>query len=88
MKSIKGTKTEKNLLAAQFRNIAMVEVEHEKRYLALLKNIEDDKVFKRNSTVKWKCRNCGYIHEGKEAPAKCPACAHGREYFELHGENY
>jgi len=75
-------------IAAIFRAIAVAEKQHEKRFLALLENIEKDRVFKRDRVVKWKCRNCGYIHEGTEAPEKCPACAHPRAYFELLGENY
>lgn len=75
-------------IAAVFRAIAVAEKQHEKRYLALLDNIEKGRVFKRDSVVKWKCRNCGYIHEGTEAPEKCPACAHPRAFFELLGENY
>ena len=71
-----------------FREIAKVEKEHEKRYLTLLKNIEQGTVFKRENPVKWKCRNCGYIHEGTEAPAECPACAHPQAYYELLCENY
>ena len=61
-------------IADQFKEIAEVEEEHEKRYRKLLKNIQDGTVFKRENTVKWKCRNCGYVHTGKEAPAVCPAC--------------
>ncbi len=75
-------------VAAVFRAIAEVESAHEKRYLALLENIEKDRVFKRDSSVRWKCRNCGYIHEGPEAPEKCPACEHPRSYYELFEENY
>ncbi len=75
-------------IAEVFRAIAVAERQHEKRYLALLENLEKDRVFKRESVVKWKCRNCGYIHQGTEAPEKCPACAHPRAYFELLGENY
>ncbi|MBA7466160.1 Rubrerythrin [subsurface metagenome] len=75
-------------IASVFRAIAVAERQHEKRYLNLLENIEKDRVFKRERVVKWKCRNCGYIHEGTEAPEECPACAHPREYFELLGENY
>lgn len=75
-------------IAAAFRAIAVAERQHEKRYLALLENIENDNVFKREKTVKWKCRNCGYIHEGTAPPAQCPACAHPKAYFELLGENY
>ena len=75
-------------IAAQWRNIALVEVQHEKRYLALLNNIEKNNVFKKAKTVKWKCRNCGYIHEGPEAPEQCPACFHPQDYYELQCENY
>ncbi len=75
-------------IASVFRAIAVAERQHEKRYLALLDNIEKDRVFKRERVVRWKCRNCGYIHEGTEAPEKCPACAHPRAYFELLSENY
>lgn len=75
-------------IAAVFRAIAVVEKQHEKRYLSLLENIEKDRVFKRESDVKWKCRNCGYIHEGTEPPEKCPSCDHPRAYFELLCECY
>ena len=75
-------------IATVFRAIAVAERQHEKRYLNLLENIEKNRVFKRENVVKWKCRNCGYIHEGTEAPKECPACAHPRAYFELLSENY
>lgn len=75
-------------IASVFRAIAVAERQHEKRYLNLLENMEKDRVFKRERVVKWKCRNCGYLHEGTEAPEECPACAHSRAYFELLGENY
>lgn len=75
-------------IAAAFRNIALVEVQHEKRYLALLNDIKQCKVFKREKTVRWKCRNCGYIHEGPEAPKSCSSCLHPQSYFELACENY
>ncbi len=75
-------------IASVFRAIAVAERAHEKRFLALLENIENGRVFKRDEVVRWKCRNCGYIHEGGEAPEKCPACAHPRAYFELLCENY
>jgi len=75
-------------IAEVFRNIAVAEKAHEERYRALIENIEQDMVFKRDTVVKWKCRNCGYIHEGAEAPEECPACAHERAYFELWGKNY
>ena len=75
-------------IAIQFKEIAEVEEEHEKRYRKLLKNVKEGKVFKKDSVVKWKCRNCGYVHEGKEAPGECPACAHPQSYYELLCENY
>jgi rubrerythrin len=75
-------------IADLFKEIAEVEEEHEKRYLKLLKNIKESNVFKKDSVVKWKCRNCGYVHEGKEAPQLCPACAHPQSYYELLCENY
>ncbi|NQT28092.1 MAG: rubrerythrin family protein [Candidatus Omnitrophica bacterium] len=75
-------------VADLFKEISEVEVEHEKRYLKLAKNIKEDKVFKKDTVVKWKCRNCGYVHEGKAAPEECPACAHPKSYYELLCENY
>jgi rubrerythrin len=75
-------------IADVFREIAEVEEQHEIRYRKLLKNVKEDKVFKKDTVVKWKCRNCGYVHEGKEAPMECPACAHPQAYYELLGENY
>ncbi len=75
-------------VAEVFKEISEVEEEHEKRYRKLIKNIQDGKVFKKDETVKWKCRNCGYVHEGKEAPGKCPACAHPQSYYEMMSENY
>ena len=75
-------------IAALFRAIATVEKHHEKRYLALLENIEKGRVFKREVAIQWKCRNCGYVHEGMEAPQVCPACAHPKAYFEVLTENY
>ena len=75
-------------IAAQFKEIAEVEAEHEKRYRKLLKNIKDNTVFKKDKTVKWHCRNCGYVHEGPEAPGKCPACQHPQAYHEVLCENY
>lgn len=75
-------------IATVFREIAKVEREHEKRYLALLGNVKAGAVFKRPSATKWRCRNCGYVHEGPEAPEECPACAHPRAYYELLAENY
>ena len=75
-------------IAEQFKSIAEVEKRHEKRYLGLLKNIEAGTVFKKDKPVEWKCNNCGYVHEGKEAPKKCPACGHPQGYYELLCENY
>ena len=75
-------------VAVQFKEIAEVEEQHEKRYRKLLKNVKEGKVFKKDTVVKWKCRNCGYVHEGKEPPEICPACAHERAFYELLCENY
>lgn len=75
-------------IAAVFRAVSVAEKQHEKRYLDLRGNILDGKVFKRDETVVWRCRNCGYLHEGTEAPVSCPACAHPTDHFELLGENY
>jgi rubrerythrin len=75
-------------IADVFRSIAKVEQEHEKRYLKLLANVLAGKVFKKDDTVKWRCRNCGYVHEGKEAPDLCPACAHPTAHYEVLAENY
>ena len=74
--------------AVVFEAIAVAEKQHEKRYLALLANIENDTVFKKSEPVVWRCRNCGYVHEGEEAPKTCPACAHPQAHFEVLGENY
>ena len=75
-------------IASVFKEIAEVEEQHEMRYRKLLKNLKEGKVFKRDTEVRWKCRNCGYIHEGKEAPKECPACAHPQSFYELFCENY
>lgn len=75
-------------IAAFFREVAEVEEQHEKRYNALLKNLEGGKVFEKDEVVKWKCRNCGYVHEGEGVPKVCPACVHAQSYFELLCENY
>ncbi len=75
-------------VAATFREIASVEKHHERRYLKLLDNVKQGKVFKKDKPVKWICRNCGYVYEGPEAPEKCPACAHPRSYYELWCESY
>ncbi len=71
-----------------FREIAEIEEQHEKRYRKLLENVKNGAVFKRDREVKWKCRNCGYVHTGKEAPKSCPACKHAQSYYELLAENY
>jgi len=75
-------------IAAVFEAIAVAEKQHEKRYNELLANIEADRVFKRSKPVIWRCRNCGYLHEGTEAPQECPACAHPQAHFEILGENW
>ncbi len=75
-------------IAVVLEAIAAAEEAHEKRYLKLLENIEQGKVFVREEKVRWKCRNCGYIHEETAAPETCPACAHPQSYFELWGVNY
>ncbi len=75
-------------IAAVFEAIAVAEKQHEKRYVDLAANIEAGKVFKRDEKVIWRCRNCGYLHEGSEAPELCPACAHLQAHFELLGENW
>jgi rubrerythrin len=75
-------------VAAAFKSIAKVELEHEKRYRALLDNVRAGLVFKKGQAVRWVCRNCGYVHEGPEAPAVCPACQHPQPYFEIKAENY
>ena len=75
-------------IAEVFRNIAVAEKRHEERYLALAKNISDGLVFKRDKPVRWVCRNCGYVHEGTEAPEECPSCAHPQAHFELEAVNY
>ncbi|MHB1185484.1 MAG: rubrerythrin [Desulfobulbia bacterium] len=75
-------------IAGVFMAIGVAEKQHEKRYLDLMANIEKGRVFKREDTVTWRCRNCGYLHHGPEAPEKCLACAHPRDHFELHGENW
>ena len=75
-------------IAVQYKEIAEVEEQHEKRYRKLLKNLKEGKVFKKDTAVKWKCRNCGYVHEAKQAPEECPACKHPQSYYELLSENY
>jgi rubrerythrin len=75
-------------IAAIFQEISEVEEEHEKRYLKLLANVREGKVFEKDEVVRWRCRNCGYVHEGKSAPKACPACLHPQSYYELLAENY
>ena len=77
-----------NKIAEVYEAVLVAEKQHEKRYLDLAKNIEEGTVFKKGSTVIWRCRNCGYLHEGVEAPDVCNACAHPKAHFELLGENY
>ena len=75
-------------IAAMMRGVAAIEKHHEERYLALLKNVEDGLVFSREGDMIWKCRNCGHIHIGKQAPGVCPVCAHPQSFCELVGKNY
>ncbi len=75
-------------ISATFSKVAEVEKFHESRYRALLKNVKEGKVFKKDAAVQWHCRNCGHVFEGKEAPDKCPVCDHPRAHFELLAENY
>lgn len=75
-------------VAAAFRKISVAEKQHEKRYRGLLANVENGTVFKKEQPVVWRCRNCGYLHEGTEAPKTCPACVHPQAHFELLAENW
>ena len=75
-------------VADSFKEIGEVEAHHEQRYRKLLENVKNKTVFKKAKSTKWKCRNCGYVHEGKEAPDKCPACKHPTAYYEVLEENY
>jgi len=75
-------------IAATFEAVAVAEKQHENRYLGLLKNVEAGTVFKKEDGVVWRCRNCGYLHEGDEAPETCPACIHPQAHFELLAENW
>ena len=75
-------------IAKAFDSICIAEKQHGKRYANLARNLEEGKVFKRNGKVVWRCINCGYLHEGDEAPSVCPACLHPKDYFELLGENW
>jgi rubrerythrin len=75
-------------VAVAFKMIAKVEVEHENRYLRLLANVENGTVFKKGEKTKWKCLNCGYVHEGSASPEKCPACDHPQSHFQVKEENF
>ena len=75
-------------IAYLFEEVAKIEKEHEERYLTLLKNIEDDRVFKKTENKIWVCRNCGHVYEGEEALAICPVCAHPQSYMEVKADNY
>jgi len=75
-------------IAGIFRRIGVIEARHRDRYLALKKNVDAGKVFKKDAKVRWVCRNCGHIHEGPEAPKTCPTCAHPQAFFELEATNY
>jgi rubrerythrin len=77
-----------DVAAALWTAISIAEKQHEKRYRDLLRNVEQGTVFKKAKTVVWRCRNCGYVHDGPEAPAACPACAHPQAHFEVLGENW
>jgi rubrerythrin len=76
------------MVAHSFKKIAEVEAYHERRYRKLLENVKKKNVFKKEKVTKWKCRNCGYVHEGKEAPDVCPACQHPQSYYEIWTEPY
>ena len=75
-------------IAAKFRLVAKIERSHEERYLALLNNVEMQKVFEKSDEIMWECRNCGHLVVGKKAPAVCPVCAHPQSFFEVRKENY
>ena len=77
-----------NQIAAVFEAVAVAEKQHESRFLGLLANVQSGTVFKKEKKVVWRCRNCGYVHEGEEAAKVCPACAHGQPHFELLAENW
>jgi len=77
-----------SMVAHSFKKIAEVESYHERRYRKLLENVKKKQVFKKDKIVKWKCRNCGYVHEGTKAPDVCPACQHKQDYYEIWAENY
>ena len=76
------------MVAHSFREIGKVEAYHERRYRKLLENVKKKQVFKKDKVIKWKCRNCGYVYEGKEAPDVCPACQHPQSYYEVWIEPY
>lgn len=75
-------------ISVAFKMVAKVEVEHERRYLKLLQNISEDKVFKKDGKVLWQCRNCGYIYESEEALEVCPVCLHTKAFMQLKEDNY
>ena len=75
-------------IASAFKSIVVAEKQHEKRYLDLAKNVDEGKVFKKDTPAVWRCLNCGYLHEGTEAPKKCPACLHEQAHFEVLAENW
>ena len=75
-------------IVSAFDNVSIAERGHEKRYLKLAANIEKQEVFKKQKTIKWRCRNCGYMHEGLTPPEQCPACLHPKAFFEPSAENY
>jgi rubrerythrin len=75
-------------VARTFRMVAKVEAYHERRYRKLLTSVQQGNVFKKDKPVMWKCRNCGYVFEGKKAPEKCPVCQHPKNYYEVWTENY
>lgn len=77
-----------NNIAYLFEEVAKIEKSHEERYLKLLKNLEDGKVFEKDGQKAWICANCGYIHYGEKAPEVCPVCKHPKDYFEIKAENY
>ncbi|MHC5098140.1 MAG: rubrerythrin family protein, partial [Planctomycetota bacterium] len=75
-------------IAGVFRKIANAEARHRDRYLKLRENVQKNEVFRRGEKVRWVCRNCGYVHEGLEAPGTCPACEHPQSHFEMEAVNY
>lgn len=86
--ALEATEEEHHELAASFRNVAKAEKAHAERYQHLLDNLEKNEVFKKSEKKRWKCNNCGYIHEGEAAPDKCPACQHPQAHFEVFVETY